>query len=76
MSIQNYDDHLINNVLSSHYIYMNRYKLANHLLTPTVRIPLAIVMSVGAVVVAQLVERSLPFQAVRSSNPIIGKKLY
>ena len=29
-----------------------------------------------AVVVAQLVERSLPIPEVRSSNPVIGKKLY
>ena len=30
----------------------------------------------GAVVVAQLVERSLPIPEVRGSNPVIGKKLY
>ena len=29
-----------------------------------------------AVVVAQLVERSLPIPEVRGSNPIIGKDLY
>ena len=31
---------------------------------------------IGAVVVAQLVERSLPIPEVRGSNPVIGKKLY
>ena len=29
-----------------------------------------------AVVVAQLVERSLPIPEVRGSNPVIGKNLY
>ena len=29
-----------------------------------------------AVVVAQLVERSLPIPQVRGSNPVIGKNLY
>ena len=29
-----------------------------------------------AVVVAQLVEWSIPIPEVRSSNPVIGKKLY
>ena len=29
----------------------------------------------GAVVVAQLVERSLPIPEVRGSNPVIGKKI-
>ena len=29
-----------------------------------------------AVVVAQLVERSLPIPDVHSSNPVIGKKLF
>ena len=29
-----------------------------------------------AVVVAQLVERSLPVPELRSSNPVIGKKLF
>ena len=31
---------------------------------------------VWAVVVAQLVERLLPTPEVRSSNPVIGKKIY
>ena len=30
----------------------------------------------GEVVVAQLVERSLPIPEVRGSNPVIGKNLY
>ena len=30
----------------------------------------------GAVVVAQLVERSIPVPEVRGSNPVIGKKLF
>ena len=30
----------------------------------------------GTVVVAQLVERSLPIPEVRGSNPVIGKNLY
>ena len=30
----------------------------------------------GAVVVAQLVERSLPIPEVRGSNPVIGKNLF
>ena len=30
----------------------------------------------GAVVVAQLVERSLPMPEVRGSNPVTGKKFY
>ena len=32
--------------------------------------------SFGAVVVAQLVERSLPIPEVRGSNPVIGKNLF
>ena len=31
--------------------------------------------NVGVVVVAQLVERSLPIPEVRGSNPIIGKNI-
>ena len=31
---------------------------------------------IGAVVVAQLVEQLLPIPEVRSSNPVIGNKLY
>ena len=30
----------------------------------------------GAVIVAQLVERSLPIPEVRGSNPVIGKNLF
>ena len=33
-------------------------------------------MDDGAVVVAQLVERSLPLPEVRGSNPVLGKNLY
>ena len=33
-------------------------------------------LNVRAVVVAQLVERSLPIPEVRGSNPVIGKNLF
>ena len=33
-------------------------------------------LTTGAVVVAQLVERLLPIPEVRGSNPVIGKNLY
>ena len=42
-------------------------------ITPTLNV---VDLTFWAVVVAQLVEQSLPIPKVRGSNPVIGKKLY
>ena len=40
------------------------------------QIPPLTIIVLGAVVVAQFVEQSLPIPEVRGSNPVIGKKLF
>ena len=61
--------------LQYNFCNISMWKMSIHpaFITPTLNV---VDLTFWAVVVAQLVEQSLPIPKVRGSNPVIGKKLY